>query len=545
MSVSSWILARAYGLPPRLFAARTVRDIRITTPDGIELATDLFRPRPEGRYPTLMMRLPYGRRGFDTVGEVFAERGYNVVLQACRGTGGSTGDFDPLARERDDGLVTIAWIVQQPWYDGRLGTTGPSYLGYAQWAICDAPEISAMSVKVSSAEFKSVVFPAGAFHLQLWLSWLQTVEGINSGSERFFGRMVSGGIERRTFEAGLTLPLVEADVAVTGRQVPFWRRWFEIAVDSDEFWGPLDHTGRLNAKTPPNHFVSGWYDFMIDQLLRDYRLLVDAGQTPYLTVGPWFHVSTELQAESLRQTLSWMKAHLHGDRSDLRERPVRLFVTGDNRWHEFDAYPPRGAGSLELHLHPSSALMPIPSPQARPDRYLYDPNDPTPNQGGGIFAFVGAGSVDNRQREGRADLRLFTSDCLKVSVTIIGRVRLRLFARASRPHVDFFVRLCDVDPDGRSMNICDGLVRASPGSPPPLANGVLSFDIELNATAHTFRPGHRLRLQVSSGAHPRYARNSGTDEPIGTATTLKSNTIEIFHDPSHPSALTLPVYELD
>ena len=144
MSLGSRLLRLAYRLPPPIHRAKATRNLRVAMPDGITLATDVFHPMRDGRYPTLLLRLPYGRRGFDTVGEVFAERGYNTVVQACRGTGGSDGDFDPLTDERQDGLATIAWIVRQPWYDGRLGTTGPSYLGYAQWAICDAPEITAM-----------------------------------------------------------------------------------------------------------------------------------------------------------------------------------------------------------------------------------------------------------------------------------------------------------------------------------------------------------------------------------------------------------------
>jgi putative CocE/NonD family hydrolase len=195
MSVGSLVLAKVYNLPPRLFGTTRKRNIALPMDDGVTLMTDVYSPRAKGRHPTILMRLPYGRSGFGTVAECYAERGFNVVLQACRGTEKSGGQFDPLVNERADGLATLRWIKDQAWYDGRLGLSGPSYLGYAQWAICDElPEISAMATKVTSAEFQSVVFPSGAFHLGLWLSWLQVIEGLRGNPLRMTGTMFSGGV---------------------------------------------------------------------------------------------------------------------------------------------------------------------------------------------------------------------------------------------------------------------------------------------------------------------------------------------------------------
>jgi len=544
MSFSSFMLARLYGLPQRRYGARSTRDIEVVAPDGVVLATDHFAPKAEGPHPTILMRLPYGRKGFDTVAEVYAERGFNVVLQACRGTGGSGGEFDPLTHEREDGLATLDWIKAQPWFDGRLGTSGPSYLGYAQWAICDAlPEVSAMSTKVSSAEFRTVVFPSGAFHLQLWLSWLQTIEGISRSPGKMMRRMMTGGIERKTLEASMTLPLVEADRVAVGAKVPFWRRWFEMALEDGPFWDKLDHRHRIGPKTPPNHFISGWYDFMIDQLLRDYQATVAAGQTPHLTVGPWFHVSNELQAESMRQTLIWMRAHLLDERALLRSKPVRLHIGGLETWREYDQFPPPGPQLRLFHLHPGHALFPQPAlPNKSSDRYLYDPAFPTPNLGGNIFAFSGAGPVDNHEREERADVLTYTSDPMTSDMLMIGNASFTLYARAERPFVDFFVRLCDVNRHGVSTNIADGLIRCTHATPERRPDGTMKLVISLTANAYCFRTGHRLRVQVSSGAHPRFARNTGTGEAVGTGTTLIANRIEILRDPDHPSSISLPTY---
>lgn len=543
MSIASTFLTQLYKLPPARYGVRTKRNIKVKTKDGTTLQTDLFQPDARGPFPTLLMRLPYGRTGFTPVAEVYAERGFNTVLQACRGTDGSDGTFDPLAHERDDGLATLDWIKQQDWFDGRLGTTGPSYLGYAQWAICDAlPEHAAMCIKVSSAEFESVTFPGGAFHLQLWLSWLQTIEGLRHAPMDIALRMVTGNVEQRTGNAADSLPLVDADIVATGKKIPFWRHWFKNAIDNPKFWVPLDHRHRLGPKTPPNHFVSGWYDFMLDQLLRDYQTLVKAGHMPHLTIGTWHHVASDLQGESLRQTLNWMHAHLMGEKAGLRTKPVRIHISGKTGWREFDQFPPPGIVTKTLHLHAGGNLTEKPARASKPNTYRYDPANPTPSLGGAIFAFTGAGPRDNRKHEARADVLTYTSGSLEAPLTIIGNAHVTLFARSSLEHTDFFARLCDVSPNGRPTNICDKLIRLKPGLVKK-TDGIWRIELPLNACAHRFQKGHRFRLQISSGAHPRYARNLGTGDHIGTATTMRAADQEIFHDPERPSMIELPVWD--
>lgn len=544
MSIGSYFLARAARLPKARFRVTRTRHIRVKMRDGVALETELFLPRNGVRSPTILIRVPYGLKGFSTVAEIYAERGFNAVIQACRGTDASEGDFDPLSNERNDGLDTLEWIEAQPWYDGRLGLSGPSYLGYAQWAISDAlPKHAAMSVKVSSAEFKSIVFPGGSFNLGLLFGWLQVMEGIRSNPLRTVRRMGSGGIERHSLRASMKLPLVDADVRMFGREIGFWKRWLTEAVDNPKFWEPLDHTHRIGNRTPPTSFVSGWYDFMLDQLLRDYQTLTDAGGRARLTVGPWFHISEELQLESIRDTLSWMNAELMNDRSGLRDKPVHLFISGSEEWRDFDSYPPPPNDVQIWHLHPDEILSQRPVKASPPDGYTYDPRHPTPSLGGAMFAFSGAGPVNQAKLEARDDVLVYTSEPLVSDMTIIGSVTAVIYARASLHNADFFVKLCDVDEKGSSINICDGIVRKSLADA-AVPDNIWKLNFKLHATAHTFGENHRLRLLVASGAHPRYARNTGTDEPFGTATHLVPVDIEIFHDPARPSAIQLPVVEL-
>jgi putative CocE/NonD family hydrolase len=149
--------------------------------------------------------------------------------------------------------------------------------------------------------------------------------------------------------------------------------------------------------------------------------------------------------------------------------------------------------------------------------------------------------VDNRTLEGRPDVLVYTTPPLTDDIEVIGPVRLELYVRSSLAHTDFFGRLCDVHANGRSVNICDGLFRIEPGQGEPQSDGSLQISVDMWATAHRFRRGHCLRLQVSSGAHPRWSRNLGTGEPLGTGTRMMAAEQTIYHDRAHPSALVLPI----
>jgi uncharacterized protein len=167
------------------------------------------------------------------------------------------------------------------------------------------------------------------------------------------------------------------------------------------------------------------------------------------------------------------------------------------------------------------------------------PADPTPSVGGQLLS-TKAGPRDNTALEARAGVLVFTSPPLPAGIEVMGPVSARLRVRASGPHFDVFARLCDVDERGRSRNVCDGLIRHVP---PAGAAGTADclITVPMSATAHRFRAGHRLRLQVSGGAHPRFARNTGTGEPWATTTRLAAVDLEIVHDAPDPGGLSLPV----
>jgi putative CocE/NonD family hydrolase len=268
--------------------------------------------------------------------------------------------------------------------------------------------------------------------------------------------------------------------------------------------------------------------------------LRDSGHSPYLTIGPWGHLDADCLWETLRQGMVWFDAFLKGDRRGLRKSPIRIYVMGAEVWRELDSWPPL-AQETHYYLQGGGSLSPqMPPEEVPPDTYRYDPSDPTPSLGGSLMSHQ-AGSYDNRRLEKRPDVLTFTTGKLDQNLDVIGPLRLLLFVRTDQVTCDFFARLCDVFPDGRSMNVTDGMLRFLPEKGTLQADASRRISIELRPTAYRFSKGHALRLQVSSGAFPRFDRNPGTNDPFGQAVQLRPSEQTVYHDQQHPSVLILPV----
>jgi len=509
-------------------------------PDGVVLLADRYVSRGQDRPPLVLVRSPYGRRRMWGLlfGRMLAERGFQAVVQSCRGTFGSGGRFGPFGPgEHDDGLATVAWLRKQPWYPGSFGTCGPSYLGMTQWAIAaDAgPDLKAIAVQVTTADYRAPFYPGGSFSLQTAFSWMCQVDG----QERPLASVRSQLSQRGQRPLFRHLPLRDLDRLATGHPVAHWQDWLVHDAPGDDFWKGRGFAGTLSEVAAPVSMVAGWHDFFLPLQLRDYAALRQAGRDPYLLIGPWRHADQQSVQAWVGESLAWLRAHLTGDAGELRRDPVRIFVTGAEEWRTLPAWPPQ-TRPHRWHLHSRGVLAQEAPPVAEPDRYTYDPADPTPNLAGPV-ELGGRARVDNRILEARPDVLTYTSAPLAGDLMVMGEVTTDLFVASSLEHADFFARLCDVDPTGVSLNICDALLRVTPGGPGRQPDGTIRARFTLWPAAHLFRRGHRLRLQVSSGAHPRYARNTGTGEPLAIATALARADQRVFHDPGHPSAIVIPV----
>ncbi|HVC69828.1 MAG TPA: CocE/NonD family hydrolase [Acidimicrobiales bacterium] len=543
MTLASRILGLLAHLPPATTADVSVeRDMRATMSDGVILLADRWHPEgSDGRGPVILLRTPYGRRQWGgMIGRLFSERGYQVVVQSCRGTFGSGGEWLPFRHEEADGRSTLDWISQQSWFSGALATFGPSYLGLTQWAVAHMPPayLRAMALDVTASDFRrAVVYPSDCFALGTSLAWIRLLEYQERGPWRSFRAQLEGRTTLR--QAAKVLPASDADVVATGRRVPFFQDWLAHQSPDDSWWDPV-HFGRDLAGVPPASLVGGWYDIFLPAQMDDYRALRAAGCDVRLTVGPWSHTSLGVMAASLRDGLDWFDLQLGEESGGDRPPPVRIFVMGSRRWVTLPDWPPPAEEQLWYLGAKGTLRRSLPRPDT-PDRYRYDPADPTPGVGGPSLDWSEAGPKDQHTREARTDVLTYTTDFLTDDLTVIGPLIADLHVRSSLENADFFVRLCDVSPRGRSRNVSDGIVRLTPGPMRKASDQSISIRVHLWPTANTFVRGHRIRLQVSSGAHPLFMRNTGTGEPLQGATRLCVAHQEIFHDPDHPSLIRLPV----
>ncbi|HLI08812.1 MAG TPA: CocE/NonD family hydrolase [Ktedonobacteraceae bacterium] len=545
MSVLGRLMSWWMHLPPtETHDIVITRDIEVPMPDGVILLADHYAPRTGPKLPTLLIRSPYGRRSMGMMALPYAERGYQVLVQSCRGTAGSGGQFAYARNERDDGLATIEWVKQQGWFSGELATIGGSYLGFVQWAIAAeaGPELKAMVPQITTADFNHFRYQGGSFNLEAHLGWstmmtTHAARGLTLRSQ--LAQLWQAGRLERAFRH---LPPGEADQVVIHQPSQHYQNAL-LHGPEDDYWKPVDFSHRIAEVNTPVYLMGGWYDIFLDWQLKDYQALRAAGKQPYLLVGPWTHLSFSGGAMTVQEALAWLDTHVKGRPGRLHEAPVRLYIMGEDKWRDFADWPPP-ARSERWYLQPGGALAPTVPPDSEPDHYRYDPADPTPALGGNsLGSRKRMGPKDNRSLEARPDVLVYTSAVLEQDMEVIGPVTAELYVRSSLEHTDFFARLCVVEESGKSINLCDGILRLTPGSITPEPDGSLRISIEVWPTAYHFRKGQRIRVQVSSGAHPRFARNLGGGEPLATGTKLCVAEQTVYHDPLHPSAIVLPVLE--
>ncbi len=545
MSIGSRILARLWHLPaPCTRDIVEHRDIRVSMSDGVALLTDRYYPPGGENLPAILIRSPYGRdHQFRDLALIFAERGFQVLLQSCRGTGGSGGSPRPLFQEEQDGATTIDWLCQQSWYCGKLALLGTSYLGNAAWAAMHAagPKIAAMALHATLSDACAETYAFGGFTLEGCLEWtLQLAQPHTTDTVRLLlhRKLPQNQDSPPGLPALDSLPLKDTDQAAVGHHVPWWQDWVKHAEPDDPFWKAVDFT-RDVVLAPPTVMIGGWYDIFLPWQIKDYAAMQVARRPVTLTVGPWAHSTLEAWGEGVRQALSLFRAQLLDQPAPARA-PVRLYVMGAEEWREYDAWPPPGFFPVAFYLSAGGGLSTKQPERSEPDYYVYDPADPTPAVHGPRFSGVRP-LGDMARLESRSDILLFTAEPLAASLEVIGPVSAELFFRSSLEHTDFFLVLCDVDPSDRCTNVCDGYVRVRLHRPSPSNDGIRHVHIEFWPTAYRYRKGHRMRVIVASGAHPRYARNLGSAEPLADAVSFHIAHQRIFHDPQHLSRIVLPI----
>ncbi|MEY8017137.1 CocE/NonD family hydrolase [Mycobacterium servetii] len=530
-------LSRLLGLP-RASTDYTVNRVEIPMRDGARLVADHYAPLTAAPAGTLLVRGPYGRKFPFSIafGRPYAARGYHVVLQSVRGTFGSGGAFEPMVNEAADGADTAAWLREQSWFTGSFATVGVSYLGFTQWALLQdpPPELAAAVITAGPHDFNAAVWDTGAFTVNDFLGWSDLVAH-QEDPQRVRTAIRQIRARHKVAQAAAALPMEAGARTLLGEGAPWFESWVEHTDPKDPFWNGLRFAEALDRVRVPVLLVGGWQDIFLRQTLQQYARLRDRGVDVALTVGPWAHTQllTKGLATNLRESLDWLDAHLGSAPASRRPGPVRVCVTGQG-WRTLAHWPPATA-ERALYLRPGGHLgetTPADLTEVPPATFHYDPTDPTPTVGGPLLS-PGAGYRDDSRLAARDDVLAFTSATLTHDLCVYGNPVAELAHTSDNPHVDLFVRVSEVDAKGRSRNVSEGYRRLD-------ATGAAAgpVRVELDAIAHRFRAGSRIRVLLAGGWFPRYARNLGTGEPVLTGRRSEPATHAVRYGRSR---LLLPV----
>ncbi|MBS1844327.1 MAG: CocE/NonD family hydrolase [Actinobacteria bacterium] len=533
-------------------------DVPAVMRDGTVLRADVYAPSGDRRWPTILVRTPYGKDTTESllmVDPVKAARsGFLTIVQDTRGRFSSDGDWVPFD-EVDDGFDSVEWAATLPNSNGRVGMLGESYSGWTQWAAASVRPQALKAIVPAitwSDEDEGLYRRGGASELGLLAGW-----GLLTGFDHF-SRLDLTEEE----EISRSLALIDEIDNLEERGVWGLPDAEKGVLERHGVPGALGRhrasiVGRFPESDLPSLNIGGWYDNFVQATIDCFTEMSKHAPDTRLLIGPWSHIALmdpigdvsfgllsarrdvpHTEAGDLEEySREFLRSHLDPDFEGLAPgRPVRYFTMGVNEWRDADTWPPPGAESRSWFLRADGELSEeCPAGSEESLAFEYDPNDPVPTKGGafGVSLSAKTGSVDQTEIESRDDVLVFSSGPLEEPLEITGRVKAVLQASSSAPSTDWIVRLCDVHPDGRSLNIVEGIVRDAS------ATESRAHEIDLWSTSHVFQPGHRLRVHVTSSSFPRWDRNLNTGDQSSPEMAIARQSVLLGAD--EPSYIQLPV----
>lgn len=560
--------------------------------DGLELATDIYRPDAEGTFPVILVRTPYKKEMDELQARFFARRGYVYAVQDCRGRFSSPGTWNPFFNEPSDGYDAVEWLAVQPWSNGKVGMIGASYLGWVQWwaARDRPPHLVTMIPNVSPPDpYFNIPYEYGAFFLLGAIWWADILE--KEATADLTGQIISD-ISKKDYHKLLRhLPVIELDSLVLGERNRYWREWIGHP-DNDVYWDEVSFLDCLDELDIPVYHQSGWYDGDGIGTKLNYLTMASHGHAyQKLILGPWGHTDRSTRTGPLdtdfgpnaiidleNSYVRWLDRWLLGvDNGIDREPLVSVFVMGSNQWLHGEVYPLPETEFIKFYLASGgnantsggdgrlSTQFPDEMAAAY-DRYVYDPGDPTPDpilyfnlDGTGECGESDSASVESveaikarhrafygRIDRERRDILVYETPPMESPLTIVGPVSGVLYAASSARDTDWFMRLSVARENGDIYPLVHGVIRAryrnSFSQAEPLEPGAIyEYWLDMWQTGITVPVGDRLRVEVASASFPMFSRNLNTGGHNETETEYVTATQTIYHDRTHPSYVLLPV----
>ncbi|MEK7405870.1 MAG: CocE/NonD family hydrolase, partial [Acidobacteriota bacterium] len=499
------LLVATLGAAQPPFDSHAVSTVMVAMRDGVRLATDVYRPahagQPAGgKFPALVYRTPYDKSGQSKDGAFFAQRGYVVVVQDCRGRFASEGDFYAFINEGQDGYDAIEWVAAQPWSDGKVGTIGGSYLAWDQYhaAMYRPPHLAAMFALVGGANFyQEYAYPGGAPNLG-WPMWLLNSAATSQQAARDPAAAAALQEIRKKVAPWLALHPRQRQEAF--RLLPAHLKMYQDFYDHPVFDASWRQRGFYTAgyhremKDVPILFMSGWYDYFGEGVLDNFMALARIQKTPKkLVMGPWPHgvgasecgdvsFGAAAAVNQRELALDWFDHWLKGQPLRLvSPEPVRIFRMGGGdgsrgqggrfhhggEWRSSAAWPPPETRPSNYYLHPGGTLSASPPPRAKPSSFVFDPDNPVPTIGGRYGGCAQnqvcspkiTGCADSSPLTERPDVLSFSTAPLERPLEVTGKIRATLWISSDAPDTDYTAKLVDVHPDGYALILTDRQIR--------------------------------------------------------------------------------------
>ncbi len=573
-----------YARPAGSHEVAIEKSIMIPMRDGVKLATDLYRPKDaSGALPTILIRLPYNKaayRGATVPADFFASHGYAVVVQDVRGKFASEGTFRVYEGDMTDWSDTFDWIGKQSWSTGKIGTYGCSYLGEGQIIAAQQRHPMHIAAIAQAAggnlgrvgrrrQFWGSV-EGGAFSISINFGWMPVFASTDKGARPM------PNVDLASFFK--TLPVNDMTDRA-GSPSWDWHNFLERSPD-DLWWDSQGYLTDKDSVGVAALHVSSWFDLAGEaletaEIFKRNAINDRARDNQYAIISPTVHCASEAASSETKvgdlmvgdarlhyweTYLKWFDRWLNGNASALDSLPhFQYYVIGRNAWKSSDVWPVKGMEQTSYYLDSdgkanslggNGRLSLTPPKKASVDRFTYDPANPVPARGGSICCTGNPkdvpGSFDNADIEQRPDVLVYTSDVLQQGLELTGSISAFVHISSDAPDTDVTVKLLDVFPDGRAMNMQEGITRAryreSFGKPTMMSPGkVYEVPVDLHATSWYLPAGHKLRVEVSSSNFPRYDRNLNTGGHNYDETKWRVANNAVHHGAGKMSRIVLPV----
>ncbi len=553
---------------PQPDAISVERGVVVKMRDGVTLRADIYRPKADGKYPTLLQRTPYNKEGVDGFGRQAAAQGYVAIVQDVRGRYTSEGDWYPFLNESNDGYDTVEWAASLPYSNGKVGMWGGSYVGATQMlaAIAHPPHLAGICPVVTASNYhENWTYQGGAFEQWFNESWTSGLaqDTLNRRVEEATNAMKGAPALPLTNYPLFNFPADMGKSDLTHNLASYFLDWLGHP-NFDSYWTRWSIEDHFSDVQVPVLSVAAWYDIFQGGSLRNYiglkqhaaneaarkgqRLLVIVGGHAGAAAAEWNETAV---------TMHWYDYLLKGVQNEYAGPPVKLFVMGANEWRTEEDWPLARGRATKYFLHSQGkanslrgdgTLSEGRAASEPSDQYVYDPANPVPTVGGPLCCdptHLPAGPRDQRAAEARDDVLIYSTGPLAQDMEVTGPVSLTVYAKSSAVDTDLTAKLVDVWPNGFAQNLTEGILRAryrnSPKKPELINPGeIYPLTIDLWSTSNVFKQGHKLRLEVSSSNFPRFDRNLNTGEG-NQSSRMVTATNAIYHDAEHPSVLLLPV----